>query len=221
MRLLITAGPTREHLDPVRFLSNAATGRIGLALARRAKELGHRVALVLGPTPLEPPQVDELVRVTTAEEMHAAVEARFSRCDGLIAAAAPCDFRPAVRSPVKLKKGEGPPTPALEPTPDILAEMARRRTGQLLVGFCLETEDLEERARAKLREKGLDLIVANGPEAMGAGHQDALLITADGETTRLRDVTKDSLAGAILEALARRAGLSPERDAGPGGHHLQ
>ncbi len=203
MRLLITTGPTREHFDPVRFISNAASGRIGFALARAAKGRGHHVTLVLGPTALEPPEVDELVRVTSAEEMLEAVAERFDACDAFIAAAAPCDFRPAVRRPVKIKKSNGVPALALEPTPDILMAMAHRRTTQFLVGFCLETEDLEGRARAKLRAKGLDLVVANGPPAMAADIQDALLITADGERTQLTGVTKDSLAGAILEAVAR------------------
>jgi phosphopantothenoylcysteine decarboxylase/phosphopantothenate--cysteine ligase len=205
MRLLITAGPTREHLDPVRFLSNAASGRIGFALAAAARADGHRVTLVLGPTALEPPEVDELVRVTSGEEMARAVSERFDECDAFLAAAAPCDFRPAVRREAKIKKGDGPVHLELERTPDILATMARRRKAQILVGFCLETEDLEERARAKLRGKNLDLIVANRPEAMAAERQDALLLAADGDVTRLTDVSKDSLARAILEALSRRA----------------
>jgi phosphopantothenoylcysteine decarboxylase/phosphopantothenate--cysteine ligase len=207
MNLLITAGPTREYLDPVRFLSNASTGRMGAALAARAKARGHRVALVLGPGPAGPPEADDLVRITSAEEMLAAVAARFGGCDALIAAAAVCDYRPARRSDHKIKKGAGRLVLDLVETPDILAAMAARRTHQALVGFCLESEDLEERARAKLKAKGLDLVVANAPEAVGADRLDALLIRADGPAERLANVTKEDLADRILRDLeARRAG---------------
>jgi len=201
MRILITAGPTREYLDPVRYVSNASSGRIGCALADAALRAGHRVTLVLGPCPAEPPEGAEVVRVTSAEEMLEAVAVRFDACDALLAAAAVADYRPVERRPEKIKKGETHLTVELERTPDILAEMARRRKRQILVGFCLETEDLERRARGKLEAKGLDLVVANGPEAIGADRQDALLVRRNGQTTRLGGVTKADLASAILEAV--------------------
>jgi len=202
MRFLITAGPTREYLDPVRYLSNASSGRMGAALAQAARAAGHRVTLVLGPVELEPPPVDELVRVVSAQEMFDAVAARFGACDVFLAAAAVADHRPAARASEKIKKGEGGLTLRLEPTPDILAEMARRRRpGQGLVGFCLESKDLEARARAKLAAKGLDLVVANGPAAIGADRQDALLIGRDGACERLAGVTKRDLAGRVLAAV--------------------
>jgi len=202
MRFLITAGPTREYLDPVRYLSNASTGRMGAALAEAAKRAGHRVTLVLGPSEVRPPEVDDLVRVTSAREMFDAVEARFEACDALLAAAAVADYRPAAPSAEKIRKGEGPLTLDLEPTPDILAEMGRRRRpGQVLVGFCLESEDLQARARAKLDAKGLDLVVANSPAAIGADRQDALLIRRDGAADRLTAVTKAELAQRILAAV--------------------
>jgi phosphopantothenoylcysteine decarboxylase/phosphopantothenate--cysteine ligase len=200
MRVLITAGPTREYLDPVRYLSNASSGRTGAALAKAALLAGHQVTLVLGPCPAEPPEGAEVVRVTTAEEMREAVAARFDACDVFIASAAVSDYRPVERRPEKIKKGETHLTVELERTPDTLAEMARRRKRQILVGFCLETEDLERRARGKLEAKGLDLVVANGPEAIGAERQDALLIRRGG-ATRLEGVTKADLASAILEAV--------------------
>jgi len=205
MRVLITAGPTREYLDPVRYLSNASSGRIGCALAQAALRAGHRVTLVLGPCPAEPPEGVEVVRVTSAEEMREAVAARFDTCDVFLASAAVSDYRPVARRPEKIKKGETHLAVELERTPDILAEMARRRKRQILVGFCLETEDLERRARGKLEAKGLDLVVANGPEAIGADRQDALLIQQVGPTQRLTGVTKAELASAILEAV-RTAG---------------
>ena len=201
MRILITAGPTREYLDPVRYLSNASSGRIGCALAQAALLAGHQVTLVLGPCPAEPPEGAEVVRVTSAEEMLEAVAARFDACDALLASAAVADYRPVAKRPEKIKKGEARLTVELERTPDILAEMARRRKRQILVGFCLETEDLERRARGKLEAKALDLVVANGPEAIGADRQDALLVRRNGQTTRLAGVTKADLASAILEAV--------------------
>ena len=205
MRILITAGPTREYLDPVRYVSNASSGRIGCALAKAALLAGHQVTLVLGPCPAEPPEGAEVVRVTSAEEMFEAVAARFDACDVFIASAAVADYRPVAKRPEKIKKGEVRFTVELERTSDILAEMARRRKQQILVGFCLETEDLERRARGKLEAKGLDLVVANGPEAVAADRQDALLIRQVGPTQRLTGVTKADLAAAILEAV-RTAG---------------
>jgi phosphopantothenoylcysteine decarboxylase/phosphopantothenate--cysteine ligase len=211
MNLLITAGPTREYLDPVRFLSNASSGRLGTALAARAKAQGHRVTLILGPCPAAPPKVDELVRVTSTQEMLEAVAARFGAADALIAAAAVCDFRPASRQPHKIKKTGGRVVLELEETPDILAAMAAQRKRQVLIGFCLESEDLEKRAREKLRAKRLDLIVANGPTAIGADRQDALILAADGRLRRLAAVSKADLAAEILHDLAAiRAAARPE-----------
>ena len=201
MKILITAGPTREYLDPVRFLSNASTGRMGCALAEAALRAGHQVALVLGPCPAEPPKRAETVRVTSTQEMFDAVAERFDACDVFIAAAAAADYRPAEPRSEKIKKTDPRLTLDLVRTPDILAEMARRRRRQILVGFCLETEDLETRARGKLEAKGLDLVVANGPEAVAAERLDALLIARHGPTQRLAGVTKTDLAQAILEAL--------------------
>ena len=205
VRVLITAGPTREYLDPVRYLSNASSGRIGCALAEAALRAGHRVTLVLGPCPAQPPDGAEVVRVTSAEEMLEAVAARFDACDALLASAAVADYRPVERRPEKIRKGETHLALELERTRDILAEMARRRKRQILVGFCLETEDLERRARGKLEAKGLDLVVANGPEAIGADRQDAILIRQVGPTQRLTGVTKAELASAILEVVGAPA----------------
>ncbi len=202
MRILITAGPTREYIDPVRYVSNASSGRIGAALAAAALAQGHCVTLVCGPVAFEPPAVDELVRVTSAAEMLDAVAARFDACDVFIAAAAVADYRPAARADRKVKKSEGKITLELEPTADILAEMSRRKAGQVLVGFCLESEDLAARARGKLKAKGLDLVVANSPEAIAADRQDALLIARDGACERLTQVTKEDLAARVLAAVA-------------------
>ena len=204
MRLLITAGPTREYLDPVRYLSNASSGRMGCALAAAAKAAGHEVVLVFGPAAVEPPEVDELVRVTSAADMFEAVVARFDGCDVFVSAAAVCDYRPTVREERKIKKSEGRITLELERTADILLAMSKRRRRQVLVGFCLETDDLERHARDKLQVKRLDLVVANGPEAIDADRQDALLITAGGGCERLEGVTKEELAQRILAAVTKR-----------------
>jgi len=204
MHILITAGPTREYIDPIRYISNASSGRIGCALASAAKAAGHRVTLILGPVAVQPPEADELVRVTSAAEMFEAVLARFDGCDAFIAAAAVCDYRPAFREEHKIKKTAGRVTVELERTADILAHMSRRRKRQILVGFCLETEDLERRARDKLQVKRLDLVVANGPEAIDAERQDALLIASRGRCERLQGVTKEELAERILAAVTDR-----------------
>ena len=203
MDVLITAGPTREYLDPVRFLSNASTGRMGCALAAAAKAQGHRVMLVLGPASVDPPEVDELVRVTTAAEMREAVLARFDGCDVFFGAAAVSDYRPAAREAQKIKKVRERLALDLERTADILGEVSARRRGQVLVGFCLETEDLEARAREKLKAKGLDLVVANGPEAIGAERREAILIDRSGRCERLRDIGPEALALRVLAAAAR------------------
>jgi phosphopantothenoylcysteine decarboxylase/phosphopantothenate--cysteine ligase len=203
MRLLITAGPTREYLDPVRYLSNASSGRMGCALAAAAKDAGHEVVLVLGPGTAEPPDVDELVRITSAADMFEAVVARFDGCDVFISAAAVCDYRPTFREERKIKKTEDLIALELERTADILLAMSKRRRRQVLVGFCLETEDLEHRARDKLQVKRLDLVVANGPDAIDADRQDALLITAAGGCERLEGVTKEALAERILAAMTK------------------
>jgi phosphopantothenoylcysteine decarboxylase/phosphopantothenate--cysteine ligase len=204
MRFLITAGPTREYLDPVRFLSNSSSGRMGCALAAAAKAAGHEVSLVLGPVAVKPPAVDELVRVTSAADMFEAVLARFDGCDVFVSAAAVCDYRPVLREERKIKKSQGRIALEFVRTTDVLAQMGKRRRRQKLVGFCLETEDLERRARDKLEVKRLDLVVANGPEAIDADRQDALLITGRAPAERLQGVTKKELAERILDAVAKR-----------------
>ncbi len=201
MRILITAGPTQEYIDPVRFISNASTGRMGAALAARAKARGHRVTLILGPCEVLPPKVDELVRVISAADMFEAVLARFDACDALIAAAAVSDYRPVERRTQKIRKHHDRYVVELERTRDVLGEMARRSRRQVLVGFCLETENLERRAREKLQGKNLDLVVANGPEAVGAERVDALLVRRSGPSEAVSQATKEELADRILAAI--------------------
>jgi phosphopantothenoylcysteine decarboxylase/phosphopantothenate--cysteine ligase len=177
---------------------------MGCALAAAAKAAGHEVVLIFGPASVKPPAVDELVRVTSAADMFEAVVARFDGCDVFVSAAAVCDYRPTVREERKIKKSEGRITLELERTADILLAMSKRRRRQVLVGFCLETDDLERHARDKLQVKRLDLVVANGPEAIDADRQNALLITAGDGCERLEGVTKEELAQRILAAVTKR-----------------
>ena len=175
LRCLITAGPTREFFDPVRFISNPSTGKMGFALAAAAKEAGWTVDLVAGPVSLPEPAGVMYYPVVTAAEMHRQADALFGPCDVLIMTAAVSDWRPAKAAPQKLKKDGQGMTVALEPVPDIVSALAEeRRADQFLVGFAAETEDVEANALDKLERKGLDLIAANsvaGAEgAFGSRH---------------------------------------------------
>jgi phosphopantothenoylcysteine decarboxylase/phosphopantothenate--cysteine ligase len=169
----VTAGPTREHIDPVRYLSNPSTGRMGFELARAAARRGAAVLLVSGPTPLRDPEGVRVVRVGTAEEMAAAVLGAAGEQDLLVAAAAVSDYRPRHPSASKKKKADGPEVLQLERTTDILATVGERLAGRprspVLVGFAAETEDVVANAREKLRRKRCDLVVANAVGAPGAG----------------------------------------------------
>ena len=170
MKILVSAGPTREPIDAVRFLSNRSTGRMGIAVARAAAEAGHEVALVLGPTALEPPGAPvRTVRVETALEMLAALRAELPAADALVMAAAVADFRPAETAARKLHKGEIGGSLRLVRNPDILAELRPLKGGRIFCGFAAETDDLLASAADKLARKGLDLIVANDVFAPGAG----------------------------------------------------
>jgi phosphopantothenoylcysteine decarboxylase/phosphopantothenate--cysteine ligase len=169
-RLLVTAGPTHEAIDPVRFISNRSSGKMGYAIAEAACKRGASVILVSGPTALRPPDGVECLSITSAEEMKKAVLGRFPWCDTVIMAAAVADFRPKRPASQKIKKRGGPVRElALEPTDDILLELSSRRTDQLIVGFAAETQDLLAHAREKLHAKRVDMIVANDVSAPGCG----------------------------------------------------
>jgi phosphopantothenoylcysteine decarboxylase/phosphopantothenate--cysteine ligase len=165
-RILITSGPTREYLDPVRYLTNGSSGQMGAALAQAAVELGHEVIVVSGPVRVSYPRAAQVIPVVTTEEMAEACYRHFAGCDGVIAAAAPCDFRPVYFSPSKIRRSGGRLLLELEETPDIVASLAARRQAQWLVAFALETDATRECAVAKLHRKGCDLIVLNTPEAI-------------------------------------------------------
>jgi len=208
-RMLVTAGPTYEDIDPVRYLGNRSSGRMGFALAAEARRRGARVTLVVGPTTIEPPSVDEIVRVRSAREMHAAVMRDATRADVVVMAAAVADYAPASPADQKVVKSDAPLTLTLERTPDILAELgrlpSRASTGvPMLVGFAAETADAEARARDKRGRKGIDLIVANDVSRSDAGFEvetnAVTLIDADTETA-VPLQSKAGVAAAILDRI--------------------
>jgi phosphopantothenoylcysteine decarboxylase/phosphopantothenate--cysteine ligase len=167
--VLVTAGPTREPIDPVRYISNRSSGKMGFAIAEAARMRGATVTVVCGPTSSKAPGGVQVVPVVTAQEMYDATLREFDTSDYVIAAAAVADFRPSETAKEKLKKAATTHSVALEPTEDILAEMGRRKAGQVLVGFAAETEDVTANAEAKLVAKNLDWIVANEVSQPGAG----------------------------------------------------
>jgi phosphopantothenoylcysteine decarboxylase/phosphopantothenate--cysteine ligase len=205
--VLVTAGPTHEPIDAVRFLGNRSSGKMGYLLAEEAARRGAQVTLVSGPTHLPDPAGAEVTRVETAEEMRDVVLAHFDRADAVVKAAAVSDFRSKETNEGKLKKESGPPDLHLEPTPDILRELGERKGGKVLVGFAAETDDLERAGRSKLREKHLDLVVVNQVGAEGTGFESdtnrAMLLSADGDDVPLRPWTKRDLASTICDRLVR------------------
>lgn len=216
MHFLITAGPTREWLDPVRFLSNPSSGKMGYALAQAARETGATVTLVSGPVMLAVPRGVELVRVETAEEMAREVFRRAKRTDVVILSAAVADWAPVNRARQKLKKTEGGKQKEefvlrLKSTVDIAATIGKSlRPGQVLVGFAAETQRVEANAKEKLRRKNFDLIVANDVSRPGVGfgsdRNEIIIIGRDGDVERPRRASKLALARRILKrACAMRA----------------
>ena len=202
-RMLVSAGPTQEPIDPVRFISNRSSGKMGYAIAEAAQARGAQVVLVTGPTALPAPRGVEIVSVATAEEMLKALFARLAWSTTVIMAAAVADFRPTHPASQKIKKqGRNAQTLDLERTTDILASLSAQRTTQLMVGFAAETNDLIAHAKDKLKAKGLDLIVANDVTMEGAGfgsdQNAAVLIDRQGGMTELSLMSKRALADAIL-----------------------
>jgi phosphopantothenoylcysteine decarboxylase/phosphopantothenate--cysteine ligase len=214
-RVVVTAGPTWEPIDPVRFLGNRSTGKMGFAVAREAFDRGAEVTLVVGPGTVEPPSGPTVVRVSTAEEMRDAVVGAAGAADAVVMAAAVADFRPESVETTKVKKEHGVPELKLVPAPDILKELGEHKGDLVLVGFAAETSgDLVASARAKLEAKHLDLVVVNevGREGTGFGSDTnrAAIVSAT-EDEPVRDWTKRELATAICDRLARSIGVSPSR----------
>ncbi len=208
MRILVTAGPTREAIDPVRFISNRSTGKMGYAVARAARDRGHEVCLLSGPVCLPPPEGVRLVSIVSADELLEAVRAELSGCDALVMAAAVADWRPAEVAGEKLKKATMRPVLELERTPDVLAAVQSEKGDRIFVGFAAETGDLVKEAERKLREKGLDLIVANDVSRTDAGFaadtNQVVLLAADGTREDWPLLSKAAVGERIVEWIERR-----------------
>jgi phosphopantothenoylcysteine decarboxylase/phosphopantothenate--cysteine ligase len=200
MRVLITGGPTREPIDPVRYISNYSTGVMGLALARAALARGHEPLLVLGPVAEQPPVGAEVYAVESTRDMLAAVLGFLPDVDALVFSAAVCDYRPKDASARKLKRGEIETIELVE-NPDVAAEAGARRGDRPSAVFALETDDGVANARKKLVRKNADVCVLNAPAAIGEDEAEFTLVFADGAVRELGEKTKDELAVLLLEAL--------------------
>src|SRR5437868_1264966 len=207
LTVLVTAGPTCEDLDPVRYLTNRSSGKMGYAVAEAAAQRGARVILVSGPVNLETPAGVERIDVRTAEEMYRSVAGRFGEASIAILAAAVADYRPVERRAEKIKKGDALLAISLEPTVDILAEVAKHKGQKIVVGFAAETDQVAENARKKLASKNADLIVANDVAAEGAGFdRDTNIVTLfsrDGRDLALPKMPKSEVAQRVLDEVVR------------------
>ena len=204
-KILITSGPTRQFLDPVRYLTNGSSGRMGRALAEAALEFGHDVIVVTGPVAVTYPAAAEVRPIISTEELLAACEEIFPACDGVIGAAAPCDYRPVRVEEHKITKTGEPLVLKLVETPDVMATLGvAKRGGQWLVGFALETEDQRFRALTKLERKSCDLIVLNGPSAMDATDNQVEVLDRSGAVVAALSGSKESVARGILRAIEER-----------------
>jgi phosphopantothenoylcysteine decarboxylase / phosphopantothenate---cysteine ligase len=202
MRILVTAGPTREAIDPVRFLSNRSSGRMGYAIAQALRDCGHEVVLVSGPVQLAAPEGVELHSVESAREMLAASLDVWSDCDALFAVAAVADFRPKQCSAEKLKRGQGQGTVLeLVPNPDIVATLAQQKRRRLVVGFALESHHGRAEALRKMKDKFLDFVALNGPQAQGATRSKLLLLSADGSEQVIGPACKGQVARELVQGV--------------------
>lgn len=202
-RVLITAGPTREYLDPVRYISNDSSGKMGYALAKISKAAGAKVTLISGPTTLPRPTGVRFISTVTAEEMLKAAIAEFKNCDIAILAAAVADFRPVRTSRKKIKKTEAEPTLRLTKNPDILKTLGKgKKKDQMLVGFALETENIIKNALQKLRKKKCDLIVANDPANIGSDEAHAYIVTKESKPYKIKRKNKTNTAKEIIRFIS-------------------
>ncbi len=204
-RIMITSGPTRQYLDPVRYLTNGSSGRMGRSLAQAALDLGHDVVIISGPVEIDYPARAEIVPVVSTEELLDACQRVFPGCDGLIAAAAPCDYRPIRVASQKIAKTGNPLVLQLIETPDVVATLgATRRPDQWMVGFALETEDQRLRALVKLEKKSCDLMILNGPEAMNSRRNQVEIIERNGSLIDALAGPKEEVARGILHVIHKR-----------------
>jgi len=203
-RILITSGPTRQYLDPVRYLTNGSSGRMGRALAAAALEQGHEVVIVTGPVSVDYPTAATVHNIVTTDELLHACQELFPTCDGVIGAAAPCDYQPVHVEAKKIAKTGQPLELHLIETPDVMATLgASKRPEQWLVGFALETDDQRFRALAKLERKSCDLMVLNGPAAMDSSDNQVEVLSKTGEVISSFAGSKELVARGILEVIDR------------------
>jgi phosphopantothenoylcysteine decarboxylase/phosphopantothenate--cysteine ligase len=203
--ILITSGPTRQYLDPVRYLTNASSGRMGRALAEAALRRKHEVTIVTGPVAVKYPVRAHVIPVLSTEEMLEAARLAFATCDGLIGAAAPCDYRPVRVATEKITKTGQPLLLHLVETPDVVASLGNEKLAhQWVVGFALETTDRRFRATVKLEKKRCDLMVLNGPEAMNALDNDIEILDRNGEILERISGSKECVARGILAVIERQ-----------------
>ena len=200
MNFIITAGPTREPIDPVRYLSNRSSGKMGYAIAEAALEGGHNVLLISGPVNLDPPPGAKVISILSSDEMHDAVHDHLHDCDVLVMCAAVADYKPAKVSAQKIKKRQAPLSLELIPTRDILASVAKPDRQFLLVGFAAETNNLEEYAKKKLREKNCDLIVANNVlTGIDSDENEVTIFSRTGEQQTISRAPKQNIARELVK----------------------
>ena len=200
MRFVVTAGPTREPIDPVRYISNRSSGKMGYAIAEAAIEAGHDVVLISGPVNLDRPTAAKLVSVSTSQEMFDAVHNHIPDCDVLVMSAAVADYKPTTASKQKLKKSDMTLSLELVPTRDILASLAKQDRKFLVVGFAAETENVEANAIKKLREKNCDVIVANDARiAMESDENEVTILFRDGEKKKITRGSKTIIARELIK----------------------
>ena len=204
LHFLITAGGTREYIDPVRFISNASTGRMGYALAHAAINAGHNVTLITAPTSFRPPKAAKIINAETSIQMFEAVKENFSKCNCLIMAAAVSDYKPAKKEKTKIKKTNAELTIKLTPTRDILKWAGKNKNHQVVVGFALEDKSLRKNAEWKLKDKKLDMIIANSPKAIAAEKSEVQIKTLNTTWLKLPKATKTTTAKKIIKTIENR-----------------
>jgi phosphopantothenoylcysteine decarboxylase/phosphopantothenate--cysteine ligase len=209
VRIVVTAGPTREPIDPVRFISNRSSGKMGYAIAQAAIEQAHAVTLISGPVCLVPPKNARVVQINTSDELRDAIFAALDNCDVLVMCAAVSDYRPASISARKLPKQRGRFALELAPTTDILAAVSQRERDYLVVGFAAETHDLEANARKKLAAKNCDMIVANDvsrtDSGMDSDENELVIFPRDGESRRIAHAQKKIIARELMKIICDQA----------------
>lgn len=204
---MVTAGPTREAIDPVRFISNRSSGKMGYALAEAALARGHEVTLISGPASISPPRRAKFIPITTGDELYNAVHRAVRSCDVLVMCAAVSDYKPAAAAARKVKKRKSAFALKLIPTRDILASLARAERRYLVVGFAAETHDLQINARKKLREKNCDMMVANDVSGSDSGMEsdvnEVVIFFRDGESEKISRASKKIIARELVKKIAK------------------